>query len=122
MTVVGKWVDQAQSEVLVNERLRCIPHARHVFGENFAPDSIGDPPPQPLHAARINVNKMDGQSPHGARLASGFRRADVARLVAQCLLDMGYSQAANVLEQEAGVKCLSEPVSRFREAVLRGDW
>jgi len=46
----------------------------------------------------------------------------MTRLVTQCLHGMGYTQAAGVLERESGVECLSEPVLRFRESLLRGDW
>jgi BarA-like signal transduction histidine kinase len=64
----------------------------------------------------------DGSALHTALLASGLQRADVVRLITQCLQDMGYARAADVLEQDSGVKCLSEPISRFRKAILRGDW
>jgi hypothetical protein len=64
----------------------------------------------------------DGSALRSALLASGFRRGDVVRLITQCLHDMGYARAADVLQQDSGVTCLSEPIFRFREAILRGDW
>lgn len=64
----------------------------------------------------------DGSALRTALLESGFRRADVVRIVTQCLHGMGYARAADVLEQDSGVKCLSEPIFRFREAILCGDW
>ncbi|EOD11386.1 hypothetical protein EMIHUDRAFT_452457 [Emiliania huxleyi CCMP1516] len=55
-------------------------------------------------------------------LASGFRRADVVRLVTQCLHSLGYERAASELVNESGVQCWPEPVSRFRAALLHGEW
>ena len=95
-------------------------------------------------------------------LASGFRRADVVRLVTQCLHSLGYEaqsmlprpsiaaactctctcahvhahacttpplpspiapqRAASELVDESGVQCWPEPVSRFRAALLHGEW
>ena len=53
---------------------------------------------------------------------SGFRRVDVVRLMTQCLSTLGYAQAAEVLQKESGVVLLAEPISRFRAAVLAGEW
>ena len=55
-------------------------------------------------------------------MPSGFRRTDLVRLMTQCLTTLGYSQAAQLLEQESGILLLSEPIERFRAAVLAGDW
>ena len=71
-----------------------------------------------------NGGLLNGSAQNGgpALLSSGFRRAEVVRLMQQCLEDLGYSRTAQVLEKDSGIKCLSKPVFRFREAVLGGDW
>ena len=55
-------------------------------------------------------------------LAAGFRRSDVVRLVTQCLNGLGYEAAAAKLESESGIALLAEPVSRFRQDILEGQW
>mmetsp|Transcript_9667 Transcript_9667/g.29439 ORF Transcript_9667/g.29439 Transcript_9667/m.29439 type:complete len:347 (-) Transcript_9667:1846-2886(-) len=55
-------------------------------------------------------------------LPSGLRAADVVRLMAQCIHEMGYTEVAQSLEEHAGVKALAEPVAAFRHAILNGDW
>jgi hypothetical protein len=55
-------------------------------------------------------------------MPSGFRRVDLVRLITQCLSTLGYAQTAEMLEKESGVRLLSEPIERFRAAVLAGDW
>ena len=40
----------------------------------------------------------------------------------QCMHSLGYIQAANLLEEESGVKLLSGPVTKFRDGVLAGEW
>ena len=62
------------------------------------------------------TNHSDLIEPHG------FRRADLVRLMTQCLTTLGYSQAASTLQQESGIQLLSEPISRFRDAVVKGEW
>ena len=55
-------------------------------------------------------------------LPSGFRRADVVRLLVQCMGGLGYARAAAALEEDAGVPLLSEAVGDFRAGVLAGEW
>lgn len=55
-------------------------------------------------------------------LPSGFRRTELVRLLAQCLSTLGYEKAMAALEQESGIRLLSEPMARFRAALLAGDW
>ena len=40
----------------------------------------------------------------------------------QCLTTLGYQQTADTLQQESGILLLSEPVAKFRAAVLAGEW
>ena len=55
-------------------------------------------------------------------LAAGFRRSDVVRLMTQCLQGLGYNGAASRLEEDSGILLLAQPVSRFRQGVLEGQW
>ena len=55
-------------------------------------------------------------------LPSGFRRADVVRLMTQCLQDMGYANTAETLQKESGIELLSESIARFRQGILDGSW
>ena len=54
--------------------------------------------------------------------AAGFKRSDVVRLVTQCLQGLGYHSAASKLEQDSGILLLAEPVQRFRQGILEGQW
>ena len=56
------------------------------------------------------------------RLAAGFRRSDCVRLITQCLQGLGYNGAASRLEEDSGILLLAQPVSRFRQGVLEGQW
>ena len=52
----------------------------------------------------------------------GFARADLVRLMMQCLSSLGYEHAVKSLQQESGIHLFSEPIARFRDCVLCGDW
>ena len=52
----------------------------------------------------------------------GFMRADLVRLIMQCLGSLGYEHAAEVLQKDSGIELLSEPVARFQDCILRGEW
>ena len=64
--------------------------------------------------------KMNGSM--DSELAAGFRRSDCVRLMTQCLQGLGYNGAASRLEEESGILLLAQPVSRFRQGVLEGQW
>ncbi len=52
----------------------------------------------------------------------GLRREELVRLITQCLGDLGYSKAAEVLQAESGICLLKEPMGRFRMGILEGQW
>lgn len=52
----------------------------------------------------------------------GHDREEVVRILIQGLLDMGYSDAANVLCGESGYELESPSVAAFRSAILEGIW
>eukprot|EP00325_Prymnesiales_sp_UTEX-LB-985_P018767 CAMPEP_0174757914 /NCGR_PEP_ID=MMETSP1094-20130205/107499_1 /TAXON_ID=156173 /ORGANISM="Chrysochromulina brevifilum, Strain UTEX LB 985" /LENGTH=556 /DNA_ID=CAMNT_0015963833 /DNA_START=42 /DNA_END=1712 /DNA_ORIENTATION=+ len=72
------------------------------------------------------TNGTSASGPSGEQqseiLPSGFRRIDLVRLLTQCLSTLGYDRSVAALEQESGIRLLSEPMARFRSAVLSGDW
>ena len=65
---------------------------------------------------------MNGSVHSDERLAAGFRRSDCVRLITQCLQGLGYNGAASRLEEDSGILLLAQPVSRFRQGVLEGQW
>jgi len=67
-------------------------------------------------------NGTSGHTNEEPILPSGFRRADVVRLLVQCMGGLGYGRAAAALEEDAGVPLLSEAVGDFRAGVLAGEW
>ena len=69
-------------------------------------------------AKRMNGSVEDSDE----RLAAGFRRSDCVRLMTQCLQGLGYNGAASRLEEDSGILLLAQPVSRFRQGVLEGQW
>lgn len=52
----------------------------------------------------------------------GHDREEVTRILIQALTDLGYDNAASSLSQESGYNLESPAVSKFRNAVLQGDW
>ncbi|KAH0562255.1 hypothetical protein GP486_003051, partial [Trichoglossum hirsutum] len=52
----------------------------------------------------------------------GHDREEVARILIQSLIDLGYHDAAGALSQESGYQLESPSVAAFRSAVLRGQW
>ncbi|KAL7274955.1 hypothetical protein RUND412_002109 [Rhizina undulata] len=52
----------------------------------------------------------------------GHDREEVARILIQALVDLGYHKAAETLEEESEYTLESPDVSDFRRAVLSGDW
>lgn len=52
----------------------------------------------------------------------GHDREEATRILIQALADLGYSSAASNLSQESGFELESEPVAKFRNAVLQGEW
>lgn len=55
-------------------------------------------------------------------LPSGFRRADLVRLLTQCINTLGYDRAATALQDESGIPLLSTAMAEFQAGVLEGRW
>jgi hypothetical protein len=51
-----------------------------------------------------------------------FERADLVRIVAKFLDDMGYTQTTFQLEAESGIKCQSSDVSQCLDSIVQGRW
>lgn len=52
----------------------------------------------------------------------GHDRNEVTRIIMQTIHDLGYRNISKLLEQESGLHYEAPVVSRFRKAVLNGDW
>ena len=52
----------------------------------------------------------------------GHDREEVARLLIQGLVDLGYASSATTLSQESGYAVESPTVAAFRRAILQGEW
>ncbi|KAJ3316741.1 hypothetical protein HDU76_001580 [Blyttiomyces sp. JEL0837] len=52
----------------------------------------------------------------------GDRREELLRLMVQSLTNMGYRDSASLLQKESGVILESATVTKFRSAILSGDW
>lgn len=89
----------------------------------------------PLHKAAISNSAngrsavaMNGPTTNGHSGGKqrpsyfGHDREEVTRLLIQALSDLGYGNAASSLSQESGFELESEPVAKFRTAVLQGEW
>lgn len=78
------------------------------------------------HMNGTNGNLSNGNSKRFSPVRSatyrGHKREEVVRILIQGLLDMGYSQAANVLSTESEYELESPSVAAFRGAVLEGVW
>jgi len=68
---------------------------------------------------RPDVGKHIYQDPAGTVC---FERADLVRIVAKFLDDMGYSQTASQLESESGIKCQSSSASECLHYLAQGQW
>ncbi|KIW29355.1 uncharacterized protein PV07_05174 [Cladophialophora immunda] len=106
--------------------------SEQVFSNGHSASSNGSTPRKPLHGA-LNGH-VNGSSPSytngtSKKLAPvrsptyrGHNREEVVRILIQGLLDMGYSDAANVLSSESGYELESPSVAAFRNAILEGIW
>lgn len=81
-------------------------------------------------AVRNGTGKLDvgglGSARYGVAAPQadyfGHDREEVTRILIQALVDLGYHQAASMLEDESAYTLESPYVSNFRHAVLEGDW
>jgi len=69
-----------------------------------------------------NGSTTKRRSPVRSPTYRGHNREEVTRILIQGLLDMGYTEAANVLTRESGYELESPSVAAFRSAILEGDW
>ncbi|KAK4193105.1 WD40-repeat-containing domain protein, partial [Podospora australis] len=52
----------------------------------------------------------------------GHSREEVTRILIQALHELDYKEAADIVRQRSGLEVETEEVSRFRQAVLNGEW
>ncbi|KAG0182694.1 hypothetical protein DFQ29_002824 [Apophysomyces sp. BC1021] len=69
-----------------------------------------------------NTNEVATQNGDSNGMLNRIRKEELVRLILQTLQDLGYREAANVLQRDSHVSLESPTVAQFREAVLGGDW
>ncbi|KAI7883591.1 WD40 repeat-like protein [Lichtheimia hyalospora FSU 10163] len=76
-----------------------------------------------------NNNKSVSQQGNGSirnnnqeEMLGRVNKQELVRLILQSLNDLGYQNAAKTLEQDSGIALESDTVTRFRAAILAGDW
>ncbi|CDH48456.1 wd repeat protein [Lichtheimia corymbifera JMRC:FSU:9682] len=77
-----------------------------------------------------NNNKAISQQGNGSiqntnneqEMLGRVNKQELIRLILQSLNDLGYQNAAKTLEQDSGIALESDTVTRFRTAILAGDW
>eukprot|EP00743_Colponemidia_sp_Colp-15_P004437 GILK01004784.1.p1 GENE.GILK01004784.1~~GILK01004784.1.p1 ORF type:complete len:564 (+),score=107.43 GILK01004784.1:337-2028(+) len=69
-----------------------------------------------------HTNGYAANTSRNVLLEDPVRKAEYVRLLLQSLRELGYKSSAQQLEQESGLLLESQFVTRFRSAVLEGQW
>ncbi|ORX79866.1 WD40 repeat-like protein [Basidiobolus meristosporus CBS 931.73] len=51
-----------------------------------------------------------------------YQKEEVVRIILQALVDLGYGRSAKLLQEESGFSFESLQVTRFRQAIMEGNW
>ena len=101
------------------------------YQPNGSPSLFGKSPAPPSTNGYSHTNGLTSHSTNGTFSTTtsekpqtyyGHDREEVARLLMQCLNDLGYQDSANRLVQESGYELESPTVAAFRHAILEGEW
>lgn len=70
-----------------------------------------------------NSNSSDRpSSPTAALTERGLDRNELVRIIVQAIDELGYPTSARLLENEAGVKAMSQQMQTLRDCILLGKW